>query len=62
MGIEGRYHWLGKLRDWLLDNSDRIGVLVPGASKPTWASGIGPERQPGAVRRRRQPFFLSSTR
>ena len=20
MGIEGRYHWLGKLRDWLLDN------------------------------------------
>jgi acyl-CoA reductase-like NAD-dependent aldehyde dehydrogenase len=24
MGIEGRYHWLGKLRDWLLDNSERI--------------------------------------
>jgi betaine-aldehyde dehydrogenase len=24
MGIEGRYHWLGKLRDWLLDNSDRV--------------------------------------
>jgi acyl-CoA reductase-like NAD-dependent aldehyde dehydrogenase len=24
MGIEGRYHWLGKLRDWILDNSDRI--------------------------------------
>ncbi len=24
MGIEGRYHWLGKLRDWVLDNSDRI--------------------------------------
>jgi betaine-aldehyde dehydrogenase len=23
-GIEGRYHWLGKLRDWLLDNSDRV--------------------------------------
>ena len=21
MGIEGRYHWLGKLRDWLLDNA-----------------------------------------
>ena len=20
MGIEGRYHWLGKLRDWILDN------------------------------------------
>lgn len=24
MGIESRYHWLGKLRDWLLDNSDRV--------------------------------------
>ncbi len=24
MGIEGRYHWLGKLRDWLLDNRDRV--------------------------------------
>ena len=24
LGIEGRYRWLGKLRDWLLDNSDRV--------------------------------------
>jgi betaine-aldehyde dehydrogenase len=24
IGIDGRYHWLGKLRDWLLDNSERI--------------------------------------
>ena len=24
LGIEGRYDWLGKLRDWLLDNNDRI--------------------------------------
>ncbi len=24
MGIEGRYHWLGKLRDWLLDNQERV--------------------------------------
>jgi acyl-CoA reductase-like NAD-dependent aldehyde dehydrogenase len=24
MGIEGRRHWLGKLRDWLLDNSERV--------------------------------------
>jgi len=24
MGIEGRYHWLGKLRDWLLDNEERV--------------------------------------
>ena len=25
IGIEGRYHWLGKLRDWILDNTERIG-------------------------------------
>jgi betaine-aldehyde dehydrogenase len=24
LGIEGRYHWLGKLRDWLLDNNERV--------------------------------------
>ncbi len=24
MGIEGRYHWLGKLRDWMLDNREQI--------------------------------------
>jgi betaine-aldehyde dehydrogenase len=24
IGIEGRYHWLGKLRDWLLDSSERV--------------------------------------
>jgi betaine-aldehyde dehydrogenase len=24
MGIESRYHWLGKLRDWLLDNQERV--------------------------------------
>ncbi len=24
LGIEGRYHWLGKLRDWLIDNWDAI--------------------------------------
>ncbi len=24
LGIEGRYHWLGKLRDWLLDNDERV--------------------------------------
>src|SRR5690349_17621311 len=24
MGIEGRYHWLGRLRDWILDNQDRV--------------------------------------
>ena len=28
MGIEGRYHWLGKLRDWMLDNIERISDTV----------------------------------
>jgi acyl-CoA reductase-like NAD-dependent aldehyde dehydrogenase len=24
IGIEGRYHWLGKLRDWIIDNTEQI--------------------------------------
>jgi betaine-aldehyde dehydrogenase len=24
LGVEGRYRWLGRLRDWLLDNSERV--------------------------------------
>src|SRR6201996_2012868 len=45
MGIEGRYHWLGKLRDWILDNSDRIldtmqeetgKVRADAANEPTY--------------------------
>jgi betaine-aldehyde dehydrogenase len=24
LGIDGRYRWLGRLRDWLLDNSERV--------------------------------------
>jgi betaine-aldehyde dehydrogenase len=24
LGIEGRYRWLGRLRDWLLDNQERV--------------------------------------
>jgi len=24
LGIEGRYRWLGRLRDWMLDNTERI--------------------------------------
>ena len=24
LGNEGRYRWLGKLRDWMLDNSERV--------------------------------------
>lgn len=28
LGNEGRYHWLGKLRDWILDNLERISDTV----------------------------------
>jgi acyl-CoA reductase-like NAD-dependent aldehyde dehydrogenase len=28
MGIEGRYHWLGRLRDWILDNVEEISDTV----------------------------------
>jgi acyl-CoA reductase-like NAD-dependent aldehyde dehydrogenase len=28
LGNEGRYRWLGKLRDWLLDNEDRVADLI----------------------------------
>jgi betaine-aldehyde dehydrogenase len=28
MGFEGRYHWLGKLRDWILDNGERIADIM----------------------------------
>ena len=31
LGIEGRYHWLGKLRDWMLDNPERIARHDAGA-------------------------------
>ena len=31
IGIEGRYHWLGKLRDWMLDNTERIARHDAGA-------------------------------
>jgi acyl-CoA reductase-like NAD-dependent aldehyde dehydrogenase len=28
LGIEGRYKWLGRLRDWLLDNNDELAALL----------------------------------
>ncbi|HSK49292.1 MAG TPA: aldehyde dehydrogenase family protein [Solirubrobacterales bacterium] len=28
MGIEGRYHWLGKLRDWMLDNIEQVSDTI----------------------------------
>ena len=49
MGIEGRYHWLGKLRDWLLDNRERVletmqretGKVRPDAeNEPTYLADL----------------------
>ncbi len=28
LGFEGRYHWLGRLRDWLLDNIEQVSDTV----------------------------------
>jgi acyl-CoA reductase-like NAD-dependent aldehyde dehydrogenase len=28
MGFAGRYRWLGKLRDWLIENGDRVGDVM----------------------------------
>jgi acyl-CoA reductase-like NAD-dependent aldehyde dehydrogenase len=28
IGVEGRYHWLGRLRDWILDNVEEISDTV----------------------------------
>ena len=49
IGIEGRYHWLGKLRDWLLDNSERVldtmqaetgKVRADAANEPTYLADL----------------------
>jgi acyl-CoA reductase-like NAD-dependent aldehyde dehydrogenase len=28
LGIEGRYEWLGRLRNWLLDNADELAMTL----------------------------------
>ncbi|HEX3608359.1 MAG TPA: aldehyde dehydrogenase family protein [Solirubrobacterales bacterium] len=49
IGIEGRYHWLGKLRDWLLDNSEQVldtmqaetgKVRADAANEPTYLADL----------------------
>jgi acyl-CoA reductase-like NAD-dependent aldehyde dehydrogenase len=49
IGIEGRYHWLGKLRDWMLDNSEQIldtmqaetgKVRADAANEPTYLADL----------------------
>ncbi len=49
MGIEGRHHWLGKLRDWVFDNRDLIldtmqretgKVRADAANEPVYLASI----------------------
>ncbi|HVO54367.1 MAG TPA: aldehyde dehydrogenase family protein [Solirubrobacterales bacterium] len=49
MGIEGRYYWLGKLRDWIFDNQERIldtmqretgKVRADAANEPVYLASI----------------------
>ena len=41
IGIEGRYHWLGKLRDWMLDNSERIADTMQAETGKVRADASG---------------------
>ena len=52
LGIEGRYHWLGKLRDWLLDNHDRDARHDAGGDRQ------GPRRHLHRARLPRRPDQL----
>jgi acyl-CoA reductase-like NAD-dependent aldehyde dehydrogenase len=37
LGIGRRAHWLGKLRDWLIDNQDRIAATMQRETGKVWA-------------------------
>ena len=37
LGIKGRARWLGELRDWLLDNQDRIAETMQRETGKVWA-------------------------
>ncbi len=37
LGIRGRARWMGKLRDWLLDNQDRIAATMQRETGKVWA-------------------------
>ena len=55
IGIEGRYHWLGKLRDWLLDNHERVSdTMQPetGKVRADAADRAGLPRRPDQLLRR----------
>ncbi len=37
LGIKGRARWLGELRDWLLDNQDRVAETMQNETGKVWA-------------------------
>src|SRR5215218_6650799 len=37
LGIGRRAHWLGKLRDWLIDNQDQIAATMQRETGKVWA-------------------------
>jgi acyl-CoA reductase-like NAD-dependent aldehyde dehydrogenase len=41
LGIEARYRWLGRLRDWLLDNEDRIADTLQAETGKVRAEATG---------------------
>jgi betaine-aldehyde dehydrogenase len=41
LGNEGRYRWLGKLRDWLLDNYDEVGDTMQAETGKTRGDASG---------------------
>jgi acyl-CoA reductase-like NAD-dependent aldehyde dehydrogenase len=41
LGIEGRYSWLGRLRDWLLDNADRVADTMQAETGKVRADASG---------------------
>jgi betaine-aldehyde dehydrogenase len=41
LGIKGRYRWLGALRDWLLDNEDRVADVLQAETGKVRAEATG---------------------
>src|SRR5829696_2905735 len=41
LGIKGRARWLGELRDWLLDNQDRVAETMQRETGKVWAEASG---------------------
>jgi acyl-CoA reductase-like NAD-dependent aldehyde dehydrogenase len=41
LGVEGRYRWLGRLRDWLLDNEDRVADTMQAETGKVRAEATG---------------------